>query len=55
VESAFTISGMSIRIPLADGMLYKLPIREDDALIPSLLTLCDVMGTGHHAAVTAHA
>jgi threonine dehydrogenase-like Zn-dependent dehydrogenase len=44
----------AVRIPLADGTLYKLPIREDDALIPSLLTLSDVMGTGHHAAVTAH-
>src|SRR5213083_2565042 len=26
---------------------------EDDALMPSLLTLSDVMGTGHHAAVVA--
>jgi threonine dehydrogenase-like Zn-dependent dehydrogenase len=44
----------AIRVPLADGTLYKLPVREDDALIPSLLTLSDVMGTGHHAAVVAH-
>jgi threonine dehydrogenase-like Zn-dependent dehydrogenase len=43
----------AVRVPLADGTLYKLPVREDDALIPSLLTLSDVMGTGHHAAVTA--
>jgi threonine dehydrogenase-like Zn-dependent dehydrogenase len=43
----------ALRVPLADGTLYKLPVREDDALIPSLLTLSDVMGTGHHAAVTA--
>jgi len=43
----------AIRVPLADGTLYKLPVREDDALISSLLTLSDVMGTGHHAAVTA--
>lgn len=43
----------AVRIPLADGTLYKLPVREDDALIPALLTLSDVMGTGHHAAVTA--
>lgn len=43
----------AVRIPLADGTLYKLPVREDDALIPSLLTLSDVMGTGHHAAVVA--
>jgi len=41
------------RIPFADGTLYKLPVGEDDALIPSLLTLSDVMGTGHHAAVVA--
>lgn len=43
----------AVRVPLADGTLYKLPVREDNALIPSLLTLSDVMGTGHHAAVTA--
>jgi threonine dehydrogenase-like Zn-dependent dehydrogenase len=43
----------AIRVPLADGTLYVLPVREDHALIASLLTLSDVMGTGHHAAVTA--
>ncbi len=43
----------AVRVPLADGTLYKLPVGEDNALIPSLLTLSDVMGTGHHAAVTA--
>jgi len=43
----------AIRIPRADGTLYALPVREDHALAPSLLTLSDVMGTGHHAAVTA--
>jgi threonine dehydrogenase-like Zn-dependent dehydrogenase len=43
----------AVRIPLADGTLYKLPVGEDDALMPSLLTLSDVMGTGHHAAVIA--
>ena len=43
----------AVRIPQADGTLYKLPVGEDDALIPSLLTLSDVMGTGHHAAVVA--
>jgi threonine dehydrogenase-like Zn-dependent dehydrogenase len=42
----------AIRIPLADGTLYPLQT-EDEALLPSLLTLTDVMGTGHHAAVTA--
>ncbi len=43
----------AVRIPLADGTLYSLPVREDHALAASLLTLSDVMGTGHHAAVTA--
>src|SRR3954471_866901 len=43
----------ALRIPHADGTLYALPVGEDDALMPSLLTLSDVMGTGHHAAVTA--
>ena len=30
------------------------PSSEDDALMPSLLTLSDVMSTGHHAARSAH-
>jgi threonine dehydrogenase-like Zn-dependent dehydrogenase len=45
----------AVRVPLADGTLYPLPVGEDDALMPSLLTLSDVMGTGHHAAVVAKA
>ncbi len=44
-----------LRIPYADGTLYALPVGEDHALMPSLLTLADVMGTGHHAAVVAKA
>ncbi|MEA3037412.1 MAG: hypothetical protein QOH04_3214 [Sphingomonadales bacterium] len=43
----------ALRIPQADGTLFALPVGEDDALMPALLTLSDVMGTGHHAAVTA--
>src|SRR5437773_1625918 len=43
----------AVRIPLADGTLFVLPVAEDDALMPSLLTLTDVMGTGHHAAIVA--
>jgi threonine dehydrogenase-like Zn-dependent dehydrogenase len=43
----------AVRVPLADGTLYTLPGDKDIALMPSLLTLSDVMGTGHHAAVTA--
>jgi threonine dehydrogenase-like Zn-dependent dehydrogenase len=43
----------ALRIPFADGTLYKLSVAEDDALMPSLVTLADVLGTGHHAAVVA--
>ncbi len=43
----------AVRVPQADGTLFVLPVGEDDALMPSLLTLSDVMGTGHHAAVAA--
>jgi len=43
----------AIRVPQADGTLVKLPVGPDDALMPGLLTLSDVMGTGHHAAVSA--
>ena len=43
----------ALRIPLADGTLYAIDVAEDDALMPSLLTLSDVMGTGHHAAVVS--
>jgi hypothetical protein len=42
-----------VRVPLADGTLYPLPVGQDEALLPALLILSDVMGTGHHAAVTA--
>jgi threonine dehydrogenase-like Zn-dependent dehydrogenase len=43
----------AVRVPQADGTLFALPVGEDDARLPSLLTLSDVMGTGHHAAVAA--
>jgi hypothetical protein len=43
----------AVRIPQADGTLFVLPNERADALLPSLLTLSDVMGTGHHAAVAA--
>ena len=39
----------ALRVPQADGTLVALPVGEDDALMPSLLTLSDVMGTAHHA------
>jgi len=43
----------AIRVPHADGTLVKLPVDPDDTLMPALLTLSDVMGTGHHAAISA--
>jgi len=43
----------AVRVPQADGTLVVLPVGTDDALMPSLLTLSDVMATGHHAAVAA--
>jgi hypothetical protein len=43
----------AVRVPLADGTLYVVPCAADEALMPGLLTLSDVMGTGHHAAVVA--
>lgn len=55
----FGIAGMNgaqaeaLRVPMADGTLFVLRVGKDDALMPSLLTLSDVMGTGHHAAVAA--
>lgn len=45
--------GEAVRVPLADGTLVVLPSGVDDALLPSLLTLADVMATGHHAARSA--
>ena len=47
--------GEAVRVPYADGTLVVLPADRDDALMPSLLTLTDVMSTGHHAAVSANA
>jgi alcohol dehydrogenase len=45
----------AVRVPWADGTLVSVPreVSSDDKLIRSLLPLTDVMGTGHHAAVSA--
>jgi threonine dehydrogenase-like Zn-dependent dehydrogenase len=45
--------GEAVRVPQAQGTLVMLPVGEDSALLPSLLTLSDVYPTGHHCAVTA--
>ncbi|MFF3182712.1 zinc-dependent alcohol dehydrogenase family protein [Rhodococcus pyridinivorans] len=42
-----------IRIPFADGTLVSTSDLPDDTLIPDLLALSDVMGTGWYAAVAA--
>lgn len=45
--------GERVRVPLADGTLVPTPEPPDAEMVPSLLTLSDVMGTGHHAALSA--
>lgn len=42
-----------VRIPHADGTLVQVPVGIDSPLLPSILTLTDVMCTGYHAAVRA--
>ena len=43
-----------LRIPLADGTLVATPEVPDNALLPSLLTASDVLGTGWFAAAAAN-
>ncbi len=46
--------GEAVRVPLADGTLVKVPgTGYSDEMMASLLSLSDVMGTGHHAAMCA--
>jgi threonine dehydrogenase-like Zn-dependent dehydrogenase len=46
--------GEAVRVPLADGSLVTVPgSGHSDDMLASLLTLSDVMATGHHAAVCA--
>jgi threonine dehydrogenase-like Zn-dependent dehydrogenase len=42
-----------VRVPLADGTLVRIGAPVDDRIVPDLIALSDVMGTGHHAAVSA--
>ncbi|MGA7204113.1 MAG: zinc-dependent alcohol dehydrogenase family protein [Specibacter sp.] len=48
--------GQAVRVPQAEATLVKVPgvTEPDAALMASLLTLSDVMATGHHAAVSAN-
>ncbi|MFW5964684.1 MAG: zinc-dependent alcohol dehydrogenase family protein [Natronomonas sp.] len=47
--------GEYVRSPHADGTLVRVPDRhaDDEKTLQALLPLTDVMGTGHHAAVSA--
>ncbi|TDU01828.1 threonine dehydrogenase-like Zn-dependent dehydrogenase [Streptomyces sp. 846.5] len=52
-EFMSTCQAEYVRIPNAQGTLVATPGQPDESLIPSLLTLSDVMGTGWYAAVAA--
>ena len=54
-HQGWTESGQAelVRVNQADGSLVKTDGMPDDALLPSLLTLADVMATGWHAAVSS--
>ena len=45
--------GQAVRVPMADGTLVATPDQPDESMMAGLLTLSDVMGTGHHAALAA--
>ncbi len=47
--------GEAARVPLADGTLIVVPaeVGDDQTMLKSLLPLTDVMGTGHHCALSA--
>lgn len=45
--------GEKVRVPLADAMLLPVKKKVSEKLMPSLLTLSDVLCTGYHAAVCA--
>ncbi|MEU8755492.1 zinc-dependent alcohol dehydrogenase family protein [Streptomyces chartreusis] len=47
--------GEAVRVPFADATLVRLPkdAASDEHLLSALLTLSDVLGTGHHAALGA--
>src|SRR5256712_3562648 len=53
-ELVNTAQAPLLRVPLADGTLVATPEVPSDDLVPSLLTLSDVMGTGWFAAVAAN-
>jgi threonine dehydrogenase-like Zn-dependent dehydrogenase len=54
-NQGFTVGGQGelVKVHQADGSLVKTDGMPDESLVPSLLTLSDVMATGWHAAVAA--
>ena len=42
-----------LRVPFADANLFSFPKDTDEKLMPAIMALSDVMGTGHHAAISA--
>ena len=55
LNQGFTVGGQGelVKVHQADGSLVKTDGMPDESLVPSLLTLSDVMATGWHAAVAA--
>src|SRR5437870_10059711 len=53
-ELVNTAQAPLLRVPLADGTLVATPNVPSDDMVPSLLTLSDVMGTGWFAAHAAN-
>jgi len=53
-EFVSTAQAPLLRVPLADGTLVATPDVPSDDMVPSLLTLSDVMGTGWFAADAAN-
>ncbi|HZM78062.1 MAG TPA: alcohol dehydrogenase catalytic domain-containing protein [Candidatus Limnocylindrales bacterium] len=47
--------GQAVRVPHADGTLIRIPGGLDQQMTTKILTLSDVMCTGHHAALEAGA
>lgn len=45
--------GEAVRVPLADGTLISVETCVEKSAVPHLLTLADVLPTGHHAAISA--
>ncbi len=47
--------GEAVRAPFADGTLVRIPerVERDEKVLEALFPLTDVMGTGHHGAVSA--